>query len=120
MDEDSQPTDQAGSRPTHDFFPDWKPIVLRLMPDYGPEGPLWPSSDDTDALIPEPLLTRLKAWQDELFLNWNDETGWRSPEAKNRWADEARTLEAELRIALDGIAELTVDLWPLGSDRPDR
>lgn len=30
-----------------------------------------------------------------------------------KWADDALLLEAELRKALEGKAELKVDLWPL-------
>ena len=101
----------------HDCFPEGEPIVLRLAPDYGVEisveVPLWPSSDDTDALVPEPLLVKLKKWQRDFASNYRYEGGWVSDEARIRWATQAGELEAELRAVLAGKAELVVDLWPL-------
>jgi hypothetical protein len=44
--------------------------------------------------------------------------GWRSEEDMNRWASEANALVAELQTALEGKAELEVDLWPLPSGNP--
>ena len=95
---------------------DEPPTSVRLSPDYSAPSPLWPSSDATDALVPEPLLSRLVAWQKDFDTNFRWNTGWESEEAKSRWANEAVTLEAELREALRGKAELTVDLWPLEGD----
>ncbi len=67
----------------------------------------------TDAMVPEELLTRLIGWQQEFESNFHWETGWQSDEAKLCWAEEATVLAAEVRAALEGKAELTVDLWPL-------
>lgn len=60
----------VNGRPVHDWFPDGQPIRLRLAPDFTPAEwvPLWPSSDETDALVPSPLLERLVAWQEEFWI----------------------------------------------------
>ena len=86
---------------------------MRLSPDYNAPSPLWPLSDATDALVPESLLARLVAWQEYFDANFRWDSGWQSDEAKSRWAAEAAILETDLRGALAGKAELTVDLWPL-------
>ena len=39
---------------------------IRLSPDYSAPSPLWPSSDGTDAMVPEELLARLVRWQRDL------------------------------------------------------
>ena len=90
--------------------------VLRLSPDYNADVPLWPASDDTCSLVPEPLLTRLTAWQQDFDSNFRWDTGWCSDEAKVRWAEAAVELERQLREVLTGKAELIVDLWPLQRD----
>lgn len=95
---------------------DEPPTSVRLMPEYSAPSPLWPLSDATDALVPKPLLARLIAWQQDFDANFRWNSGWQSQEARTRWANEAETLEAELREALRGKAELTVDLWPLEGD----
>jgi hypothetical protein len=89
------------------------PTSIRLSPDYSAPSPLWPSSDATDALVPKELLGRLIRWQRDFDSNFRWDTGWQSEEAKARWAAQAADLEADLRVALEGRAELTVDLWPL-------
>jgi hypothetical protein len=76
--------------------------------------PLWPSSDATDALVPPDLIERLLAWQSDFDGSFHPEREWLSHEAKERWATSSAELEAELREALSGKAELVVDLWPLG------
>jgi hypothetical protein len=110
---------EADGRPPHDFFADGEVIRLRLMPEYTPDDwvPLWPSSDDTDALVPQRLLDELVAWQEDFSQNFHADKGWKSKEARDRWAAKAADLEAELRTVLAGKAELEVDLWPLA--RPD-
>ena len=42
-------------------------------------------------------------------------TRLRSDEARAHWATEAEELVVELQSALEGKAELDVDLWPLRS-----
>jgi len=88
---------------------------VRLSPDYSAPSPLWPTSDETDSLVPEALLAKLIAWQEEFDDNFRWDTGWQSNEAKLQWAAEADILEADLRVALAGKADLVVDLWPLQS-----
>jgi hypothetical protein len=97
----------------HDWFRDRDPVVIRFMPEYGVDVPLFPQSDDTDALVPEDLLAKLMRWQSEFDKNFHYEMGWKSTEVRDRWAAEAVPLEAELREALKGKADLVVDLWPL-------
>jgi hypothetical protein len=99
----------------HDWFPDGVPVVIRFQPEYGVEVPLFPQSDDTDALVPRDLLARLIRWQSEFDQNYHYEKGWKSGEVRDRWAAEAVPLEAELRVALGGKADLVVNLWPLPS-----
>jgi hypothetical protein len=92
------------------------PKSVCLRPEYSAPSPLWPLSDATEALVPEPLLDRLIAWQEDFGANFRSDSGWQSQEAKTRWASEAETLVTVLREELLGRAELTVDLWPLEHD----
>lgn len=92
------------------------PATVTLMPEYSVGVPLWPLGDSTDELVPEGLLVKLMSWQADFVVNFHWETGWRSQAAKERWAAAAVPLEAELREALAGKAEVKVDLWPLNSD----
>jgi hypothetical protein len=111
------PSFLAEGRPEHDWFSDGEPLRLRLAPDYvmGISG-LWPSSDDTDAMVSPELLTRLVAWNDEFNVNFHYERGWRSEEARDRWAEESVDLAAQVRAAVEGKAELQIDLWPLSPE----
>ena len=104
-------------RVEHECFPDDEPIVIRMAPDWGAEVPLWPQSDDTDRLIPAPLLARLVLWQEVFLNNYTLDEWWRSIESKERWEATAEELEPEVREALRGKAELVVDLWPLHRSR---
>lgn len=99
--------------------PDEPPSVVTLMPEYGVDVPLWPLEESTDRLVPQELLAKLMAWQAFFDNNFRWDTGWCSEDAKSRWADEAVGLEAELREALTGKAEVVVDLWPLRSHQAD-
>jgi hypothetical protein len=108
--------DSTDTIPEHQDEP---PSKVTFSPDYGAPSPLWPLSDATDAMVPEALLVKLVAWQEEFDSNFGWEMGWRSDEAKARWAEEAVGLEAELREALAGKAELVVDLWPLRPEPGD-
>jgi len=56
---------------------------------------------------------KLISWQADFDANFHWETGWRSEQAKARWAAKAVVLEAELRAALAGKVEVAVNLWPL-------
>jgi hypothetical protein len=121
QDRDPEPPKfEAKGRPPHDSFADGEPIVLRLFPDYTGPGwlPLWPSSDDTDALVPTDLLQRLIAWHDVFQQNFDYDQGWTSQEIMDGWVETAAELVAELRVALGGKARLEVDLWPLPRGNP--
>lgn len=85
-----------------------------MSPDYSAPSPLWPLSVGTNSLVPESLLAELIAWQEDFDANFRYDTGWHSEEAKTRWADASVSLVDQVREALDGKAELIVDLWPLG------
>ena len=78
---------------------------IRLSPDYGAPSPLW---YDNDELVSTDLLARLIRWQ-RIGFNFHWEAGWTSDEAKVRWAEQASVLEADLRLELQGKAELTVE-----------
>lgn len=101
--------------------PDGLPVI-RFAPDYSVDVPLFPQSDEVEALVPADLLARLVEWQHDFDRNFRWDTGWRSDEAKRDWAAEAVVLESELKEALAGRATLDVDLWPLNQtdlDLPD-
>jgi hypothetical protein len=92
--------------------------VVVLSPEWTVEVPLWPQSDAVDDLVPVLLLEKLVEWQAIFDSNyrWDDDTrpeGWVSEEAKDRWEQEAPIIVAELLSALEGKAELIVDLWPM-------
>jgi hypothetical protein len=87
--------------------------VLKLMPEYGVDVPLWPRSDDTDAMIPAELLQRLIRWQASFDESFHYDRGWRNVETRETWGHEARLLEKRLRQALPHDVQLVVDLWPL-------
>lgn len=97
----------------HDWFEEGEPVVIRLMPEFGVDVPLFPQSDFTEALVPEDLLAKLISWQGQFLDNYVFETGRRSPDARDRFAADAGPLETALREALQGKAELEVDLWPV-------
>jgi hypothetical protein len=84
---------------------------LLLMVDYSAEMPLWGRVAKQVELDPA-LVNRLAAWQREFDNDFQYEKGWRSADARDRWAAEAVELEAQLRAALPGV-KLKVDLWPL-------
>jgi hypothetical protein len=88
------------------------PPIVDLRPDYGAPSPLWPQSDEIDALVPEALLVRLMRWQHDFDANFA-RGRWTSEEAKRRWAEESELLVEDTRFALEGKAFLNVDLWPL-------
>jgi hypothetical protein len=103
-----------------DDFSKWVDSVstIILRPDWSVDVPLWPQSDEVERLVPEPLLAKLTAWQLIFDSNyrWSEEDrpeGWLSEQAKDQWEQEAPLIVAELLTALDGKAELIVDLWPM-------
>lgn len=92
------------------------PDVIYFMADYGAEVPLFPQSDDLEALVSEDLTAKLIRWQREFDANYHHTKGWKSTEVRDRWAAEAVPLEAALREELKG-KEVVVNLWPLlGAD----
>jgi hypothetical protein len=113
MGNDSESDDTPKTYAPHDWFAEGQPVVIRFMPEYGVDVPLFPRSDFTDALVPEDLLAELMRWQSEFDENFHYEKGWQSTEVRDRWAAEAVPLEDALREALKGKADLVVDLWPL-------
>jgi hypothetical protein len=90
-----------------------RPSTITLMPEYSAEVPLWTIEGETDDLVSKALLVRLKAWQAMFDANFRPQTGWESDEVKTAWAEDAKTLETELRSEMIGIMEVEVDLWPL-------
>ena len=83
---------------------------IRLSPEYGAQVPLWPQS--TAAMVPTALMERLIGWQRDFESNCRWDSGWKTEEAKARWAEQASALEVDLRLALAKRAEVIVDLWP--------
>jgi hypothetical protein len=87
---------------------------MRLMPDYAGDLPLrWGRPLEQVDLSPW-LLDRLAQWQHDFDVNFDPYAGgWQSPEAREKWKQEAHGLVIELRTALPRDIELKVDLWPL-------
>lgn len=87
---------------------------MRLMPDYAGDLPLrWGRPLDEVDLSPW-LLDRLAQWQHDFDANFDRYAGgWQSPEAREKWKQEADRLVIELQAALPRDIELEVDLWPL-------
>jgi len=103
------------------FFPDAVPKrgdegdrVIKLMPEYSVEVPLWGPWRQLD--LPGALVARLRTWQEDFDLSFRPESGWLSSTARQRWAAEAEALAVELRHEIGDRAEVTVNLWPLGDD----
>lgn len=96
-----------------EVLPPYLSARVRLMCDYGAEVPLFPQSEFIESLVPAVILVRLKAWQEDFDRNFHWERGWKSTEARDRWARTAREIESELKNAFAGKAELVTDLWPL-------
>jgi hypothetical protein len=98
------------------------PEVIELAPDYSAKLPLWGCDGSgniawQDTKFSPQLLHRLAAWQEEFDTCYHWETGWRSAEARDRWAGQASELATDVRSELGDRAELTVRLWPLeGND----
>ena len=93
------------------------PPVIRFAPDYGATLPLWGKGFgnipwQVTGFAPE-LLDRLAAWQRDFDDNLDHRSGWRSAEARDRWARAAASLAADVQAALGSRARLDVDLWPL-------
>ena len=98
---------------------DWDeplPTVVTLEPEYGAELPLgggegvlaWPRTK-----VSPQLLDRLAAWQEDFENGFGYDFGWRSQQARDLWAGQARELEADVRAELGNRAELAVNIWPL-------
>ena len=84
---------------------------VKLMPEYSCELPLWGRSWRS-LNLPAPLLDRLADWQDDFDDNFDAFSGWKSPEAHDRWEEQSVGLIRDLERSLNGVT-LTVDLWPL-------
>jgi hypothetical protein len=80
---------------------DWDeplPAVVTLEPEYGAELP--PGGKGVLAWqrtkFPPALLDRLAAWQEDFEKGFHYDSGWRSRQARNQWAGQARELETEV------------------------
>jgi len=93
--------------------------VLRLSPDYTADLPLWGMAVEP-LLLSASLLEDLRVWQHTFDIQFDAHWGWISAEAKTAWAEEAVELVARLRGAIEGKADLLVDLWPLEDEDTDR
>lgn len=86
-------------------------VGVKLMPEYSVDLPLWGRWEHLE--LSESLLDRLRRWQSEFDSTFRWDSGWRSAADRQRWSEEARSLEADLRDEVGNRAEVTVDLWPL-------
>jgi hypothetical protein len=89
--------------------------VLRLMPEYTADLPLW-GSVLSDLKLSGKLLDELAVWQQQFDDNFDPFSRWSSEDVKAEWAARAVVLELDLRIEIKGRAVLEVDLWPLDED----
>jgi hypothetical protein len=113
-------TDSPQRKALIDEYLAWQDFggAIVLSPDWTVDIPLWPHSEAAHQLVPESLLEKIIAWQTIFDSNyrWGDDTrpeGWVSEETKDQWKQEAPIIVAELSSALEGKAELIVDLWPM-------
>lgn len=86
-------------------------VDVKLMPEYSAGIPLWGQWKPLE--LSASLLARLRQWQLDFDSSFHWETGWQSEVARERWSEEARQLEADLRTEIGNRADVTVDLWPL-------
>jgi enoyl-CoA hydratase/carnithine racemase len=95
------------------------PRVIRLMPEYSVDFPLWESGGERYLLEPGDLplskdLERdLGQWAGFFNRHFDHEQGWNRPDGGADWGRWGDRLAAALRIELAGIAEVTADFWPL-------
>ena len=59
------------------------------------------------------LLDQLAAWQEDFENGFDYDFGWRSQQARDLWAGQAKEIEADVRAELGNRAELALNLWPL-------
>jgi len=107
--------------PTEDDLAWAQPLSkeIELAPDYGADLPLWGGEGNIAwqaTKFSPALLDRLVAWQQDFDASYHWDTGWRSTEARDRFARQAKELAADVRTELGTRAELTVRLWPLEDD----
>jgi hypothetical protein len=62
------------------------------------------------------LVQRLVQWQTAFDRSFRYDQGWASAEAMEQWANEATSLQEDLRAALPPGVVLVVDLWPLAGE----
>ena len=87
------------------------PKVIELAPDYMADLPLLGGEgmiDWQDTGFSPALLDRLAAWQQDFDASFHWDTGWRSAEARDRWAHRAEQLAADVRAELGTRAELKI------------
>ncbi len=93
--------------------------MIELAPDYNADLPLWGDEGNIawqDTKFSPGLLDRLATWQQDFDDNFCWDSGWRSAEARDRWARQGEELAADVRAELGTRAELAVRLWPLGNN----
>ncbi|MCA1707344.1 MAG: hypothetical protein LC808_30390 [Actinobacteria bacterium] len=90
--------------------------VVRLMPEYLVELPLWDQDWRVLHLEP-PLLSALAEWQQQFDDHFMPSKGWTDTAVRDEWAAAAEVLTRRLRRALPKDVDLVVDLWPLTASR---
>jgi hypothetical protein len=83
---------------------------VKIMPEYQAELPLW-GQDWKSLNFSATLLNRLADWQDDFDANFDPLSGWKTSEARQKWAERSIELIAELQAVKS--VELEIDLWPL-------
>ena len=99
-------------------FPDadpklWDEIerIVKLMPEYSVEIPLWGPWRELD--LSATFLARVRRWQEFFDESFRWDSGWVSSAARDRWAQEAEAIEDELRQEVGNRVDVVVDLWPI-------
>jgi hypothetical protein len=90
------------------LWDDSEPVV-KLMPEYSVDIPLWGPWPELD--LSETLLAQVRSWQESFDESFRWNSGWMSSAARDRWAQEAEVIEAELRQEVGDRVDVVVDLW---------
>jgi len=99
-------------------------LVLKLMPDYECEFPLWArdrvvgqvrfNADQAASLgLPSNLIDQLSNWQAQFDDGFHHRRGWTSDDDRLSWTRTSERLIAQLRRHLPEDVALEIDLWPI-------
>ena len=99
-------------------------LVLKLMPDYECEFPLWTrdqvvghvrfNADQAASLgLPSNLIDQLSNWQAQFDDGFHHRRGWTNDDDRLLWTRTSERLIAQLVRHLPKDVALEIDLWPI-------